>query len=198
MTETEVHEFRVSQVKAARKALRVAINKGKRPVPESPDEDDWGGSVSAASLHTQLMDLKRLLLGGSKPSPAGSPADSPTTLPRPLLGHAGSKPRKCSKPSPSKSTSRSPSAAPTQRSTGPVVKAPSASQFLDPVRSHASHSPGSVSPSDSTILMQAARIDMLEAKQRKMEQRQHEMEQRQRLVDNALRSLADRLNKSGM
>ena len=79
-----------------------------------------------------------------------------------------------------------------------MVEAPSASQFLDPAHLHALHSPGSVSPSDSTILMQAARIDMLEAKQRKMEQRQHEMEQRQCLVDNALQSLADRLNKSGI
>lgn len=199
MMEAKVHNFRLSQVKAMHKARRAAVKRGKRPAPESPDADDRGGSASAASPHAQLMDLERLSLGGGKPSPARSPADSPATLPQPLLEDAAPKPRKRSKPSPSKSTSTSPSAAPTQRSTGPVVEAPSASQFLDPARSHASHSPGSVSPSDSsTILRQAARIDMLEAKQHELEQRVRELEEKHRLANNNFRSIANRLNKAGL
>ena len=48
----------------------VAVKRGKQPMPESFDADNQGGSMLAALLHAQLMDLKSLLLGGSKPSPA--------------------------------------------------------------------------------------------------------------------------------
>ena len=195
MTEAEVYEFHVNQVKTWHKAVRAAVKRGKRPTPESPDTDNRGGSVLAPSPHAPLIDLKNLSLGGSKPSPFGSPADSLATLSQPLLEDPAPKPHKCSKPLPSKSTSRSPLAALTQNLTGPMVEALSAPQFLDPAHSHASHSPGSVSPSDSTILRQAVRIDMLEAKQRKMEQRQHELEQKQHLLENTLQGLAERLNR---
>ena len=113
-------------------------------------------------------------LGPCNPSPARTPADSPATLPHPPLPEnpvpaplSASKPHKCSKPSPSKSTSKSPLAALTQHSTGPM--APIVSQFLDPVHLQASHSPGSISLNDGINLSQAARIDMLEARQCEME-----------------------------
>ena len=198
MTEANIHNFCLSQVKVMHKARHAAVKRGKRPVPESPNADDQGGSASAASPHAQLMDLERLLLGGGKPSPARSPADSLATLPRPLLEDAAPKPCKYSKPSPSKSTSTSPSAAPTQRSTGPTVEAPSALQFLNPAHLHASHSPSSVSPSNSTILRQAARIDMLEAKQRELEQRVGELEEKQRVANTNFWSIANRLHKAGL
>jgi hypothetical protein len=47
--------------------------------------------------------------------------------------------------------------------------APITSQFLDPAYSQASHSPGSILPNNGTNLSQAARIDMLEARQCEME-----------------------------
>jgi hypothetical protein len=187
MTKEEVRNFRISQAEASQKALRSGVKRGKRPAPDSPNEE---GSALAASPHAQLAGLEKLSLDGGNPSPARSPADSPATLPQPLLEQPAPKARKRSKPSPSMSTSKSHSAAPTQYSTGPVGEAPSASQFLAPARSQASHSPGSASPSDGTNLSQAARIDMLEAKQR-------EMEQKQRETDKLLQDFGERLRQLG-
>ena len=56
-----------------------------------------------------------------------------------------------------------------------MVEASSALQHLNPGCLQASHSPNSASLSDGTNLSQAARIDMLEARQCKMEQKQHKM-----------------------
>jgi hypothetical protein len=197
MAAEDIHAFRIKQAEALRKGTREAVKKGKRRAPESPDAEDQEGSALAASPHAPLVDLEKLSLDGGKPSPAGSPADSPATLSQPPLENPAPKARKRSKPSPSKSPSKSPSAAPTQHLAGPAVEAPSASQFLLPAHSQASHSPGSASPSDGTNLSQAARIDMLEAKQREMEQRQHELEAKHRAMENMLRILAERLRQSG-
>lgn len=181
MTEAEIRQFRVGQVAARAEAVRaeaarVEVKRGKRRARESPDADDREGSSLAPSPQATLVGLARLSLGPRNPSPARTPADSPAALPRPPLPEnpapaplSASKPRKRSKPSPSKSTSKSPLAALAQHSTGPT--APIASQFLDHARSQASHSPGSISPNDGTNLSQAARIDMLEARQREMEKK---------------------------
>jgi hypothetical protein len=168
-------------------AALAEVKRGKRRARESPDEEDREGSSLAPSPQVPLVDLSRLSLGPRNPSPARTPSDSPAALPCPPLPEnpapapSASKPRKRSKPSPSKSISKSPSAALTQHSTGPT--APITSQFLDPARSQASQSPGSASPNDASNLSQAARIDMLEAKQREMEK--------------TLREFGERLEKLG-
>jgi hypothetical protein len=104
-TAEALHKFRMNQARA----LHVEVTHGKRRARDSSDEDEQEGSELALSpVLSSLVDLEKLTLGGSKPSPGSTPADSPANMQPPLPEHPAPAPpsapkaRKRSKPSPSK------------------------------------------------------------------------------------------------
>jgi len=170
LTPEAVFEYRVKQAKA----LRAEIRKGKRRAVDSPDADEPEASEEASPALSSLAGLERLTLGGGKPSPGSTPADSPANMPQPPLPEQPAPPssapktRKRSKPSPSKCTFKCPVSNPTQHSTDPTIEAPT---LLDPVHRQVSRSSGNASPArDTQILSNTERISAIEAKLESMQQ----------------------------
>jgi hypothetical protein len=164
-TAEAIHEYRIKQAKA----LRADIRRGKRRARDSPDADEQEGSeVAASPALSTLAGLEKLTLGGGKPSPGSTPADSPANMPQPPLPEQPMpKARKRSKPSPSKSTFKRPVADPTQHSTDPTIEAPT---LLEPVHRQVSRSSGNASPArDNQILSNTERISAIEAKLERMQ-----------------------------
>ena len=81
-TPEALYEYHVKQAKV----LRVEIRKGKRCAHDLPEAEEQEGSEVAALLGlSSLASLKRLTLGGGKPSPGSTPADSLANLHQPPL-----------------------------------------------------------------------------------------------------------------
>jgi hypothetical protein len=170
----DVLEFRIKQVeeqhaeslKQAEQKQRAEMKKGKRSAPDSPGAEEEEGSVP--SPLAPIISFGRLSLDCDRPP-----------LPDPDHALPARKSRKRSKPSPSKFASKPHSAAPTQDLAGPTSEKASTSQLLMPVPQQGSRSPESASPaSDSSVLSNASRIALLEAKQAETEKLVRELDAR--------------------
>jgi hypothetical protein len=176
-TEAELLDFRLEQLESPSE-----VKRGKQKARNSPDDGGQGELVPSPLASISALGDLTLDSGGS--SAANTPADSPSTLPRPPFSEnpvqaqeKASKTHGAPKHSPGKPASRPTSAALAQHSTGVAFEEPTASpQLLKPALRQLSRSHSTSPASDDGS--NAVRISALENRQNEIEKWAHNFDLR--------------------